>query len=796
MRKSKKNLGEILAEVANEEDLKFEFLKFMNLKPSSKKFVDLYTEQILFEFKFNANLKNPHELAKCVAQTLYYIRRLKFGRDDRPLSQNICVVAKKFGVLFPTETFSAFYEENYYDWDLRPSSPCKNLVNDLEFSENIRTHVFDLTDFNDCLNFADLIGNIRKKNYDSAVKKQITEQNFYQVFKLWEKLFGEAVENGRKPSEYFITDIEAGKSYFLDDSSVVFRMTSNDLVEKFLNPDEYRHFWRTYDKISDARTIIAIRQKMDRLTEINLRRFTGEFFTPLNFAEKAIDYLSRTLGNWWLDGNFRLWDMAAGTGNLEYNLPADALKFCYISTLNQDEADYCKKIFPDSTAFQYDFLNDSPENLPKKLQNDLNNPNLKWIIFINPPYATANNKKITNPDVDKSGVSMTAIRKLMNENNLGEVSRELFSQFIYRISRDFSGKTAYLGMFSTPKYINSTNDQKFRDKIFQYKFERGFIFSSKHFDGCNGNFSVGFLIWNLGERIPLDSQTISLDVYDKNAEKYAVKTFYASNRADFLNKWIKRPPAIKKFPPFSGALNLADKNKDRRDRIAENFLASLSVKGNEFLNQTYVSLFSAPYVSAGAMSVTPENFEQCMIIHMVRRLPKATWLNDRDQFMQPTGELSAEFVSDAVVWSLFSPSNQTVSLKNVVYEGKTYQIVNNFFPFLLSELKTWACSSIELVRQVASAREDRFAANWLKNHRSELSTEALAVLSAGKAIYKRFFAEISSLDVRKYKIETWDAGWYQIRMALGATIDLSALSAKLLSKIYELGFLRDEIREF
>ena len=334
MRKTK-NLYDFIAETETEEDLKFAFAKFMKLKPSSKNLIDLYTERILFEFKFNANLKNHHELAKCVAQALYYVRKLKFGTDDRPLSQNICVVAKKFAALFPTETFAAFYDKNSYDWDLRPSSPCKKLVADLETSEIItRAHVYDLTDREgDCLLFVNLIERTGKKNYDSTVKKQINQNNFYQVFKYWESLFGEAVENGRKASEYFITDIERGKTHFIDESSVVFRMTSGDLVEKFLNPDEYRHFWSVYDKISDARELVAIRQKMDRLTEIQLRRYTGEFFTPLKFADKAIEYLKRTVGEWWKTENFRLWDMAAGTGNLEYDLPADALKFCYISML-------------------------------------------------------------------------------------------------------------------------------------------------------------------------------------------------------------------------------------------------------------------------------------------------------------------------------------------------------------------------------------------------------------------------------------------------------------------------------
>ncbi len=70
-----------------------------------------------------------------------------------------------------------------------------------------------------------------------------------------------------------------------------------------------------------------------------------------------------------------------------------------------------------------------------------------------------------------------------------------------------------------------------------------------------------------------------------------------------------------------------------------------------------------------------------MVVHAVRRIPKVTWLNDRDQFMQPKGELSSEFVTDCAVWNLFSNSNQTAALRNVQYQGATYQVNNHFFPF-------------------------------------------------------------------------------------------------------------------
>lgn len=234
----------------------------------------------------------------------------------------------------------------------------------------------------------------------------------------------------------------------------------------------------------------------------------------------------------------------------------------------------------------------------------------------------------------------------------------------------------------------------------------------------------------------------------------------------------------------------------RCDMVSEGFLAELMCIGNDFLHQNYTSLLSAPYAGGSSMSITEKNFESAMIVYMVRRLPRATWLNDRDQYMKPKKELSREFIGDSVVWSLFSLSNQTVSLRNVEYEGETYQIVNNFYPFELSELKSWLCTSPAMRMSIFKATEDRFAAKWLKKHRNELSREALAVLAAGRAIYKRFYAELERLDVLKWKIEDWDAGWYQIRMSLGETIDLSALRDKLLPQIYELGFLRDEVRYF
>jgi hypothetical protein len=152
-----------------------------------------------------------------------------------------------------------------------------------------------------------------------------------------------------------------------------------------------------------------------------------------------------------------------------------------------------------------------------------------------------------------------------------------------------------------------------------------------------------------------------------------------------------------------------------------------------------------------------------MVVHAARRIPKATWLNDRDQFMAPNKELSAEFMTDCAVWNLFAGSNQTAALRDVEYEGKIYQIHNHFFPFTVAEIKKWTIADNDIALQIATAK-NTFVSEYLK--KQTLSNEAKELLNAGREVYKFYFANMNKLRTPKFKIETWDAGWWQIRMAL------------------------------
>ena len=824
----KDGLYDKLGKCTREEEVKHEFAKFFHYTLDTRDNIDLYTEEILFEFKYDIKMDNIMERAKAIAQALYYIRRLKYGRDMRIPSGRICVVDKDEALFIETDKLKDYFlisKSSDYDWDLRPSNPCKKLVKALSKDKEVKdTYIYHFNNIESEREFIaqlDLYRNGEQISFFGN-KKEINENNFYEVFQYWESLFGEYVENGRKSSEYFITDIEQGRTNIIDGSQILFRMNSGDNVTKYLPISKYEHFWNVYDRINNPSIVSGIRQKMDRMSEIELRRFTGEFFTPINFADKGLDYIGRILGKqWWASGKYRLWDMAAGTGNLEYLLPAGALKYCYISTLLPDDVEYCKKIYPEATVFEYDYLNDDVNilchpallkmgvryQLPDNLVNDLVNPEIKWILLFNPPYVTSNNMEKDKSKINKDNVSMTKIQKIMTDNNLGEVSRELLSQFLYRISLEFAAKQAYIAMFSKIKYIISNNDQKLRDNFFNYKYEKGFMFGSDNFDRCSGKFPVSFMIWNMNKHQELSKQKIIVDIYDKQVEKIGIKELKVETRKAFLSKWIEREACTIVMPPFSNAITMADKNKDKRDRVADGFLASFMCKGNEFANQNYTAFLSAPYVSAGALSVTPKNFEKSMIVHTVRRLPKATWINDRDQLMQPQGEClnDREFVTDCVIWSLFATSNSTASLNDVEYEGKSYRIKNEFFPFLISELEKWEVHNPDIRTQIYAKHNDRFVAEWLDKHNKEISKEGKDVLLEATEVYQYFYINMMEVSWPKYKIYNWDVGWWQIRMSLNdAGIGQDELEKlnnahinlgqKLIKKIYQYRFIEPDMQ--
>jgi hypothetical protein len=800
MDKRLKTLLQRLDKAKTEEDVKSAWARHLKLDYDTSDDIDLYTPQVLFEFKFDRKLSNASQLAPVVAQVMYYLHRLKYAGSTKGIPQAWCVADRNEAVTSETVDWSDLYSDDgsRFDWDLRPSSPDPVLVSAVRAHPVFRTLL--PRNLGIPAEAAAILVELDQRfsiqaAFEFGDKKLITEDNFEEVYTYWAEVFGESVRNGFKPSRYFVTDIQQGRTQVIPaEGKVFFQVGPDEMRVKKILAEDYQRFWQLYEKVRDPDVVRGILAKIDRLTDDAARRREGEFFTPLAFAAKALEGLEKTLGPaWWRSGEYRLWDMAAGTGNLEYHLPAEAWPYIYLSTLHGQDVTHLEKIFPGVDVFQYNYLEDDIGNLfagdddlavshgfsggqrgfdfanaatwkmPERLRRDLDNPALKWIVLINPPFATA--QKGGAKGANKSDVANTRVRAQMHAHDLGEVSRELFAQFLYRIRREFRGKQAWLGLFSTLKYVNATNDQKFRDHVFRFRFERGFMFSSVNFPGTSvaSQFPVGHLLWNLAQERALEDQRIELDVFNNDVEKIGRKLLSSAHRDGFLSKWIDRPPGVAIFPPFSSAITVKTSGPDIRDRISAGFLGSLMCAGNDIQHQNMTALYSGPYASAGGHSITPENFEHAMVVHAVRRLPKAEWHNDRDQFMQPTQALPDEFINDCTVWNLFHNSNHTVAMKNVRYADKLWQVPNHFFPLPLATLHGWTISDSDIALQLPTATE-RFVASWLSAH--ALSPHAQTLLAAGTAVYRAYFASLNQLRTGKFKIETWDAGWWQIRSAL------------------------------
>ena len=119
-------------------------------------------------------------------------------------------------------------------------------------------------------------------------------------------------------------------------------------------------------------------------------------------------------------------------------------------------------------------------------------------------------------------------------------------------------------------------------------------------------------------------------------------------------------------------------------------------------------------------------------------------------------------------------------------------------------MKKWEIKDPDF-RQQLSNDEDRFVAKWIK--KNEVSEEAKNVLSKAKNVYKFFYSHLNQMVTHNWKIETWDAGWYQIRRCLTehnfGSEELNELKKasdelanKILPLIEEYGFLdKDEVYE-
>ena len=648
----------------------------------------------------------------------------------------------------------------------------------------------------------------------------ITEDNFVHIYIKWlnavkpsiDISWSEAKKEGILDTDFYLADMLSVENKTLKDKLYIIlegsryallkgknRIGLFEKSEVLFNDSQVSHkqFWNRYKRPPAEKFWNKFINRRDLLVPEDIRERKGAFFTPQVWVQKAQEYLAQSLGENWQD-EYYIWDCAAGTGNLMAGLKN--ARNIYASTLDRADVNIMKDLVRtneqsiklnllENHIFEFDFLNDNffdkvddkgniiaESKLPKSLQNIIKNESHKLVIFINPPYAEVSSKKPQG----KKGVNLSEVHSTYKDI-LQTAGRELFAQFFIRIYKEIPN--CILGSFSTLKYINGSAFANFR-KEFKAKFLKGFIIPANTFDNVKGAFPIGFLVWNLGEKVEIKKCRVS--VFNENNKRIGKKNFYLFKKDEVINKWINQ--------------HKNDKNK--------NIGWLDGINGNDFQHNYIVYLINQKEqaINPRGMWINAYNLIPASIYLAVRHAIRASWINDRDQFLYPKNKWrnDSEFHSDCLAFTLFHNQNRISANQNT----------NHFIPF--SEVAVGAKEAFKsdfMVRFIEGkvkngALEDCF----IPSQKIEFSKEAEAVFSAGLAIWKyyhkcakdSYLNDASLYDIKEFfqgrgesiegkkgKMNAKSEDSHYNDLIADLRIALQNLADKITPKIYEYEFLRD-----
>lgn len=797
------SLRDALAQAKTEEDVKDAYIKALGLKGVQKGLVDIQTDEVWFEAKA---VSTPPIVM--FAQLLFYVRAAR--KRGEPIPAFLAVIDRDRAGIMETEKAFPLLDDKSIVWPKSGSQAGKELG--AQIAPYVQAHIVEFTIAHDEAEF------IRKVKDAIAqrriIRTPITPDNLRQVFDRWVSLVGEelGVTNRADYAVLFFADImHDGTNEAMSNLPARLLMTAagptfllHGQTYELASRRGYENFWAIYHRPPEQKHRHYLLERRDSLLPVDEQKFKGAYYTPLHIVDKAYDQLVATLGPDWQE-RYLVWDMCAGVGNLEAK--HSNLRNVFMSTLDEADVTIMKSnpAFAGATIFQYDYLNDDitdfgeidyalTEKVPQELRRAIADAKegkkgaKPILVLINPPYAEATGGGLAVPlavSENKLGISNTRFARTAMAQ-YGKATNELFMQFIARIDQELP--RCKLALFSKIKYISTPTLNDFRI-VWRAEYLGGFAVHSRSFEGLRGDFPIGFLIWDTGKDAPIDHVTaIALD---RTGALVGEKTFRNYDGLPLLTDWVmRRPSNVEPVVPLKSAIVPATATKDLRgDRWSDGAIAWLNCAGNDLQNATNKTmLFSSGYGSARGFFVTADNLWQAAIVFAVRRLIKPTWLNDRDQFLQPSEPLTDEFKSDCLVWMLFNGSNLTAGADGLHWNERDWSLTNHFIPF--TEIEVGAKGRFE----------SDFMVRYMKG--MAFSPEAQAVLDEGRKLWTRFHATQFPRKIRdEYKLNRPDAGWYQIRRALkeyGETqltdfdafeTAYKALSEKLRPMVYELGFL-------
>jgi len=797
------SLHAAITRAKTEEDIKDAYIEALGLKGVNKGLVDIQTPEIWFEAK---ETSTPPLLM--FAQLLVYVRAAR--KRGEAIPGFLCVIDREKAALMATEHAMPLLDDKTIVWPKSGSAADKALA--AQIAPTIETHfiLYQIDGYE-----AEFIKAAKDVVCEGRIiRTPITPDNLRQVFDKWVAMVG--VELGvRREADYavlFFADImhdgrnEAMRSLparlLFSGDRPVFIMGAEQY--ELASERGYHNFWNIYHRPPEQKHRHYLLERRDSLLPMDEQKFKGAFYTPLHIVDKAYDHLAATLGADWQQ-KYIVWDMCAGVGNLEAK--HSNLRNVFMSTLDQEDVTIMRSnpAFAGAEIFQYDYLNDDVTDfgtidydlsgkVPQALRQAIASARegkkgaKPILVLINPPYAEAtssDNAVSQGEDRSKKGVARSRY-SLVGMEEFGKARNELFTQFLARVYSEIPN--ANVAIFSTLKYINSQAFEEFRT-AWRAKYLGGFVVHSRAFDGLKGDFPIGFLIWDTGERLPIEEAGVV--ALDRDGGAVGEKSFINIENSRLLATWVPRPatnrsPAI----PLKGAIDPATAKADvRGTRWSDDAIGWFNCAGNDLQQASKLTMMlSSGFGSGRGYFANSDNLWQAAIVFSVRRLIKQTWLNDRDQFLQPSQPLSDEFKSDCLVWMLFNGSNLTAGADGLRWNDRDWSLTNHFIPFTEGEIGAKA----------------RFESDFMVRYMAGMifSPEAQAVLDEGRKLFQRFHATSFPNKIRQeYKLGRADAGWYQVRRSLEAFRDTeftdfapfkatyADLSTKLRPQVFELGFL-------
>jgi len=748
--------------------------------------------RVLLEFKDNLDLNNKTQLAKVIAQSIYYVKKF-YDQGIIPPS-TVFIGDRNECLTFHVNDILSYLELDL-DWSTAPSSAYKNtdLVSKISDDDNIKPFVFDYKDFPDC------IRKVKELTDNTQRKVLVTDKNITEVFRyFYQKVIPKTHLDTNQRANLFVQLLVNKEDNYLHPSkkrkTVVtksfgeIQISSRDSFESF-----FSHFASSYSP-SQKHKLAAV---VDRIVEDTTRRKQGEFFTPELWVDKAHEYIASVFGEDWKE-KYVVWDPAWGTGNLTRDYK---FKELYCSTLIQADIDTANQMGynPDAKKFQYDFLNDDYEKIPQGLRRAIEDG--KEILFLlNPPYGTAND----NVNVNKDGIALTIINKKMKEEKWGQSSQQLYTQFLYRIND--IGDNFKIACFTPPLFLSGGSYKVFRQKFFKkFAFSKGFLMNAKNFDGTS-EWGISFTIFDkeIG-----NVDRFNYDVLEETnpfvIEKVREKEIYNTDNSISLSDWFQNKGKVIDFPAFQSALSI--KESKRSVGVLPNSLGTLVMGGNNINHSTNsVFILTGGIASRnGKLYLNNSNFMDGLTIFSSRKLVTQTWVNQKDEYFKPkiNNVLYEQFKYDSVIYSLFNSASNQSSLRQIEYKDQLWDIKNEFFWMSKDKIKDLADENgFDNLYNDARLSDQRYVYNLLFGEEriyDRLSEDTKLVLDYATELVEKSIQARKIIANNENHLDSWDAGYAQLKLVWKEYFPeefkhfrqlYKNLEDRMRPLVYELGFLK------